>query len=829
MYGLVKNRKKSWLVIFNLVLALNVSAGIYDNLQPILLATNMQFTEGPSWHPNGYLMFSDIEGNTIYKWSEEQGLQTLAFPSGNSNGIAVNKSNTVIVCRQGERDIASMDDGGQITSLLSLYNGKKLNSPSNIALSYMGSIYFTDPDYGVAAQDRELSYQGLFCIPYNGKEPVLIDSTLVKPNGLTFVNDWRTLYVCESSTNTIYTYALRDEYKLQDITKDKKIFLKVAGIGAIDGITSDVYGNIYVACGIDGVKIFDKDAKPIGQIAFPVGENVRNLCFGGRFNNILFVTASKSLYKVDIRQYGALVAPGLLGNPTNKSVVFNALSDKSLEAYIAFGTASNNLTGQTATQEYAANIPMEILIDGLSASTRYFYQLFYRIKGETSFVPSTSGSFYTQRAQGEVFSFAVEADPHLDEGSNYVTYRNTLQNALNLKPDFILDLGDNFLTEKFPIVDAFYIEQRNLIYRKFLDQVCHSMPLYIVQGNHDAELGWLSENRLDDPFNLATSTRKKYYPTPEPDGFYTGSEAVDPFVGKRENYYSWIWGDALFVVIDPYAYTLERSSDPWRFTLGKMQYDWFRKTLEESDAKFKFVFAHQLVGGDNLGRGGIEFADFYEMGGKNADGTWGFDQKRPGWGKPLHQIMVETGVQIYFHGHDHFYAEQEKDGIVYQEVPQPSFPAYTVVNNALAYSYSSGTIIPSSGHLNVKVAGDSVQVDYIGGYHINSPNPGLINGATRRTYYVKAKSINTSADLPTADQTKVEVYQFGDQLYLKALSEFSGRITLFNSIGQCVSLLHQGVIPAGTSAYTLPQGIPNGIYIISIQGDSCKQTIKIVR
>jgi hypothetical protein len=97
-----------------------------------------------------------------------------------------------------------------------------------------------------------------------------------------------------------------------------------------------------VAFGDDGIKIYDKDANPIGQITFPATERVRNLCFGGRYNNILFVTAGKSIYKVDIRFYGDLVAPGLLGIPTNNSVVFNAISDKTLEAYIAYGTSSGN-------------------------------------------------------------------------------------------------------------------------------------------------------------------------------------------------------------------------------------------------------------------------------------------------------------------------------------------------------------------------------------------------------------------------------------------------------------------------------------------------------
>jgi hypothetical protein len=195
------------------------------------------------------------------------------------------------------------------------------------------------------------------------------------------------------------------------------------------------------------------------------------------------------------------------------------------------------------------------------------------------------------------------------------------------------------------------------------------------------------------------------------------------------------------------------------FTDKILQFVDFNKLVESSKAKYKFVFSHQIVGGDILGRGGSERVDYCEMGGKNADGTYGFDTKRHGCGKPLHQIMVENGVQIFFHGHDHIYAEQLKDGIVYQEVPQPSFPSYTVANNAAEYGYISGVILPSAGHLNVKIQGDSAQVDYIGGYHLDNKNLGLINGTSRRTYYVKAKPIDTAIRSVESSKSTINAYQ----------------------------------------------------------------------
>ena len=793
-------------------------ASIFDNLHPVQIVTGLQFTESPVWHPDGYLVFSDINGNTIYKWSEAQGLKALATPSGNANGIIVTKKNDFVVCRQGTRDVAKMDTLGKLTSLMSAWNGKKLNGPNDVALSYLGSIYFTDPDFGVTG--RELSFQGLYCIPYNATTaPVLLDSTLVKPNGLAFVQDWKTLYVCESSTNTIYTYSLKSESQV-DLSKDKKVFLKVAGTGEIDGMTADVFGNIFVAFGDGGVKIYDKSAALVGSITLPVGERVRNLCFGGKFNNQLFITAGLSVYKVDIRYYGDFVAPGLLGAPTDKTIVFNAISDKPMDVYIAYGTDANNLSMQTPSAQYVANDPIEITLDRLTGNTTYYYQVNYRLQGESAFKPFTAGHFMTQRAAGANFSFAVEADPHLDENSNYYTFRNTLQNEAKLNPDFLIDLGDNFMTEKFPLVNSYYIEQRNLLYRNFWDNVCSSMPLFIVVGNHEGELGWLNTNNANDEFNLTNSIRKKYYPNPQPNSFYTGNDLNDLYLGKRENYYAWNWGDALFVVIDPYENTLTKPGDAWGFTLGKAQYDWFRATLEGSKAKYKFVFSHQIVGGDKEGRGGSERVDYAEMGGKNADGSYGFDANRPGWGKPIHQIMVENGVQIFFHGHDHLYVEQPKDGIVYLEVPQPSLPVYTSTTSAAGYGYVTGTLLPCSGHINVKMLGDSVKVDYIGGYHVDNVAAGQVNGNIRRTFYVKPKAADAISTVEA--QKAIRAYQSGKIVYIQSQTEAPIYINLYGITGK---LLKQ---TEATTQFKLPDDLSSGVYVVRISSGKVTQTLKVV-
>lgn len=170
-------------------------------------------------------------------------------------------------------------------------------------------------------------------------------------------------------------------------------------------------------------------------------------------------------------------------------------------------------------------------------------------------------------------------------------------------------------------------------------------------------------------------------------------------------------------MLDPFWFTGRQrgQSDNWNCTLGLEQYEWLKRTLAGSKARFKFVFVHNLAGGmDTQGRGGAEAAGFYEWGGRNPDGTEGFKQHRPGWPMPIHQLLLQNKVNVVFHGHDHLYARQDRDGIVYQEVPQPGFSgADKVPRSAAEYGYRSGTLRPSSGFLSVTVSPEEVRVAYV--------------------------------------------------------------------------------------------------------------------
>ena len=399
----------------------------------------------------------------------------------------------------------------------------------------------------------------------------------------------------------------------------------------------------------------------------------------------------------------------ILCRPTSNSVTASVLACRDTEGFITYGTQRSSYSHQTPLRQFKKGEPTEIVLGSLQPGTRYFYQL---RDGGTNVA---EGTFHTQRPPGSSFAFTITADSHLDDRVSAALYQRTLASALADAPDFHVDLGDTFMTEKHDSRDNAACQY--LAQRFYFGQLCASAPLFLVLGNHDGENPG-SGGR--DPTGLAVwsnTMRKRYFPNPVPDGFFTGNATKHPQVGLLQNYYAWEWGDAMFVVLDPFWLSQQARgrSDNWSRSLGAEQYQWLKRTLEASLAKFKFVFIHHLVGGlDSQCRGGSEAAPLYEWGGRNADGSDGFKQNRPGWPMPIHALLLTNHVNIVFHGHDHFYAKQDLDSIVYQEVPQPGNPGNgRPPRSAAEYGYRSGTIMGGSGHLCVTVTPARTLVKYI--------------------------------------------------------------------------------------------------------------------
>jgi len=413
----------------------------------------------------------------------------------------------------------------------------------------------------------------------------------------------------------------------------------------------------------------------------------------------------------------------LLGAPTDTSIKLLVLAPRSGTVTVAYQANLAMQEIQLPAGMMTPDVPKEILLTDLKPNTRYTYRVL--LTTSTGSLASAKYSFTTAKPTGSTFTFTIQADSHLDENSDLAVYRQTLNNVLLDQSDFHIDLGDTFMTEKYsePLIatvlsaaTSTIVNQRYVYERNNFGLMSHSTPLFLVNGNHDGELGWLLNGMANTLPVWATSARQKYFSNPTPNGFYSGDTLKDPLSGDRASWYAWNWGDALFVVLDPYWNSPAQSSkDGWNLTLGYRQYQWLSKTLADSQAKHKMIFIHNLVGGlDGQMRGGIEAAPYFEWGGKNLDGTSGFSARRPAWEMPIHQLLVKHGVKAVFHGHDHLYAKQDLDGIVYQAVPQPSaknFSSGTSLAND--YHYTTGTIQSSSGHLRVTVSPTKVGSEYV--------------------------------------------------------------------------------------------------------------------
>jgi hypothetical protein len=298
----------------------------------------------------------------------------------------------------------------------------------------------------------------------------------------------------------------------------------------------------------------------------------------------------------------------ILSRPEDRSVTATVLGYDDLTGYIEYaGRRSKPIDLRKGT-------PVSVVLEGLAPNTQYTYRLYYRKPGASEFERSQEYTFHTQRPPGASFTVTLQADSHLDSNTDPAIYARTLANALADAPDFHIDLGDTFMTDKYPAyrdAAAQYLAQRY-----YFGLLCHSAPLFLALGNHDGEQGRFLDGSADNMAVWSNGMRKRCFPNPEPDAFYSGNQNPDPVAGPLQDYYAWEWGDALFVVLDPFLYTKQRGGrqDNWSWTLGPDQYRWLQRTLERSKARFKLVFLHHLVGGADSQRGGVEAAKFYEMG-----------------------------------------------------------------------------------------------------------------------------------------------------------------------------------------------------------------------
>jgi gluconolactonase len=279
-------------------LAMTHTALALDFTAPVeKLGGDFKFTEGPLWvAANNQLLFSDIPANRIVSFKDGN-IATFRAPSNNSNGLTLDKQGRLIACEHGTRRVTRTEADGTLTVLAERYENKRLNSPNDAVVRSDGAIYFTDPPYGVKPDARELDFQGVYRISADGKELALLVRDFIKPNGLAFTPDEKTLYVNDTEGGHIRAFDVSADGKLSN----SRVFAKVPGP---DGMKVDSTGNVYCTSAA-GVMVFDGAGRHLGT--FVAAEQPANCAFGGADWKALYMTCRSGLYRVRLSVPGVKV------------------------------------------------------------------------------------------------------------------------------------------------------------------------------------------------------------------------------------------------------------------------------------------------------------------------------------------------------------------------------------------------------------------------------------------------------------------------------------------------------------------------------------------
>jgi gluconolactonase len=261
-----------------------------------LISSQFKFTEGASTDKKGNVFFTDQPNDKIWKYDTKGNLSVFLDKTGRSNGTYFNKKGNLITCADEKGELWSISPKGKVTVLLTDLQGKQLNGPNDLWVKNDGGIYFTDPYYQRDYWTRkksDLDGQKVYFLAKGSKNPVAVAADLNRPNGIVGTPDGKYLYVADISGNKIYKYQTNADGTLSD----KQLF---ASQGA-DGMTLDSKGNVYL-CG-NGITVYDPQGNKIGNIPVPAKWSA-NICFSGINKDILFITASESVFTVQMQVKG---------------------------------------------------------------------------------------------------------------------------------------------------------------------------------------------------------------------------------------------------------------------------------------------------------------------------------------------------------------------------------------------------------------------------------------------------------------------------------------------------------------------------------------------
>lgn len=261
-----------------------------------LISSEFKFTEGPTADRDGNVFFTDQPNDRIMKWSTNGNLSVFMEGAGRSNGLAFDMNGNLLACADLHNELWSIDKNRKVTVLVKNFKGKKLNGPNDLWIHPRGWIYFTDPFYKRDywnRSEKEIEQENVYYFSADGKIFEVAAGDFVRPNGIVGTRDGKKLYVADINAGKTYSFRIGNDGTLSD----RKLF---AALGS-DGITLDKKGNVYLTG--KGVTILNPDGEQIGHIPVPEGWTA-NVCFGGSDKKTLFITASKSLYSLQMKVSG---------------------------------------------------------------------------------------------------------------------------------------------------------------------------------------------------------------------------------------------------------------------------------------------------------------------------------------------------------------------------------------------------------------------------------------------------------------------------------------------------------------------------------------------
>lgn len=278
-----------------------------------VLASGFNWSEGPVWK-NGRILFSDVPENTVFGWAEgDQAASVVLKPSGNlsgdggqgSNGLAVDSGGNLVLCQHGERRVARLEKDGSFTVLADRYEGKRFNSPNDLVIARNGTVFFTDPPYGMKKGEQpEAAYHGIYSISREGKVKLLIDD-IRWPNGIALSPDEKQIYIAVSDKDDtrIMAYDLSQDGSVSNgrVLFNAQKLKSAERKGGCDGLKLDQQGNLWTT-GPGGVLILDKTGRHLGTIL--TGQATANCAWGGEDRSTLYITADMFLLRVKTKVKG---------------------------------------------------------------------------------------------------------------------------------------------------------------------------------------------------------------------------------------------------------------------------------------------------------------------------------------------------------------------------------------------------------------------------------------------------------------------------------------------------------------------------------------------